>query len=155
MKNIAAIGVLASAIQLHAPAPGDAAWSKAAQQLKAGEDVRATLDGGVSMRGWFREVSEQTITLEIAGRDEQLARARIRKLSIATGTRQRRHEYIGMAIGAVVGTVLWQRHCGNRANACQEEAMLYFGGPMLGGGALGHLLPPGTAWREIYARPGP
>jgi hypothetical protein len=28
--------------------------------------------------------------------------------------------------------------------------MLYFGGPMFAGGIIGHVLPEGVAWRDIY-----
>jgi hypothetical protein len=144
----------------HAPAdiadgpqlPGDAAWSRATQLLSAGDAIRAALDGGPSVRGAFRATDDQSITLEVAGRDQQLNRARVRRLSVARGTRQRRHENIGMAIGAVFGALIWGRQCGRPRDNCLEESMLYFGGPMLTGGIIGHLLPARTAWREIYVR---
>jgi hypothetical protein len=148
----AAIALDLSATSLRAQTPGDAAWAKATQQLSPGDEVRVTLDGGVSTRGRFRSASDRSIILDVAGRNEDVARERIRKLSIAAGTRQRRHEFIGMALGAAIGTWLWQRNCGDSQANCQEEAMLYFGAPMLGGGMLGHVLPPGTAWRDIYTR---
>jgi hypothetical protein len=58
-----------------------------------------------------------------------------------------------MGVGAVVGALVWNRHCGQTQDNCQEDTMLYFAGPMLAGGLVGHLLPAKPVWRDIYVRP--
>ena len=127
-------------------------WSQARRALFADDDVRVALDDGTSVRGRFVASDDQGITLAIGGIDQQLSRARIARLSVTYKTRRRRHESIGMAVGAVLGAWIWNRQCGRPVDNCQEDSMLYFAGPMLAGGLIGHALPAEPIWRDLYVR---
>jgi hypothetical protein len=136
------------------PAP-DTAWLSGMALLSTGDDVRGTLGDGTHIRGTFVAADADSMTLEVNGSTRRVTREEVRRVAVAKGTRYRRHVNIGMAVGGVIGAILLQRHCrGESASSpCYEETMLYFGGPMLAGGAIGHLLPRGVAWRETYVRP--
>jgi hypothetical protein len=135
--------------------PGDAAWSRARQLLSVVDDVRATLDDGASVRGPFRMADDESVTLWVARQDQQLMRARVRRLSVAHGTHRRRHVYVGLAIGAVAALVDVNRYCRRPRSLCQEDVIPHVY-PWLGAGAaIGALLPAGTVWRDIYVRPQP
>jgi hypothetical protein len=144
--------VPALATSNHPDAP-TAVWSEATALLSGGDDVRALLDNESVVRGRFRKADDDHLTLAVGGTGRQLSRAQIVRLSVTRGTRQRRHEMIGMAAGAVLGAWIWNRQCGRPGANCQEDTMLYFGGPMFAGGAIGHVLPRRPIWRDIYIRP--
>jgi hypothetical protein len=132
--------------------PAERAWSQAMQMLSPGSNVRVTLDEGVALRGTFRMADDQSMTLGVAGSDRQLMRTQVRRVAVANGTRRRRHENIGMLVGAVAAGLVMTSRCRGRGGACEEESMLYYFSLMTAGAGVGHVLPPGTAWREIYRR---
>ena len=128
-----------------------AAWSAAIRSLSSEVAVRVTLTNGSSVRGSFRDADDQGLTVVVDGAVRRVTRADVVRLSVSQGTRRKRRESIGMAVGAGIGAWIWLRQCGPRGS-CHEEAMLYFGGPMMAGGLVGHVLPAGTAWRDLYRR---
>src|SRR5262245_54170888 len=131
----------------------DEAWSRAIAQLIAGTEVRADLDQG-ALRGIFVDADDQSMTLETNGSPGRVVREQIRRVAMAAGTHQKRHESVGLGVGAILGTAIMARRCQGQSisSACWEEAMAYLGGPMFVGGFIGHKSPKGVAWREIYVR---
>jgi hypothetical protein len=131
----------------------DERWSRAMVLPAPGVELRVEREQSVA-RGLFVEADAESVTLDVSGARHRVARAEVRRVAMATGTRQKRHETIGVVAGAIVGAFIMGRRCGwETSGACSEEAMLHFGGPMLAGGMIGHVLPAGVAWREIYVRP--
>jgi hypothetical protein len=132
----------------------DTSWSDAMTPLTVGADVRATLEQGPPIRGIFVAADAESLTLWVHDTERRLMRGEIRRVELSKGTRRRRHERIGMIIGGVLGAAIMGRRCKGESlsSVCHEEAMLYFGGPMLAGGAIGHALPKGVSWRAIYVR---
>jgi hypothetical protein len=132
----------------------DTAWLDAVATLPVGADMRATIEEGPAVRGTFVAVDAESLTLWVDRTERRLRRHEIRRLAMSKGTRQRRHESIGLIAGAVLGALLMERRCKGQStsSACYEEAMLYFGGPMIAGGGIGHFLPKSVAWRDIYVR---
>ena len=130
-----------------------AVWSEAIRSLLPGMAVRLTLTNGSSVRGLFRDADDQGLTLTVDGVQRRLNRTDVVRLTVSQGTRRKRRETIGLAVGAAIGAWIGLRQCGSQRDNCHEEAMLYFGGPMMAGGLAGHVLPAGTAWRELYRRP--
>jgi hypothetical protein len=132
----------------------DTAWLDAVATLPVGADMRATIEEGPAVRGTFVAVDAESLTLWVDCTERRLLRHEIRRLAMSKGTRQRRHESIGLIAGAVLGALLMERRCKGQStsSACYEEAMLYFGGPMIAGGGIGHFLPKSVAWRDIYVR---
>jgi hypothetical protein len=132
---------------------GDPDWSRAMALLAPGAQVRADRTDGV-VRGTFVVADELSITIQLNGSQRRLMRDEVRRLAVASGTRQKRHANIGALAGAIVGAILIERHCDGQSTSsvCWEETMLYVGGPMMAGAAIGHWLPKGVAWQQIYVR---
>ena len=130
-----------------------AVWSEAIRLLLPGAAVRLFLADGRSVHGVFRDADDRGLILGVAGVDQRLNRADVVRLSVSRGTLRRRRESIGMAIGVAIGAWIGLRQCGRPRDNCHEDAMLYFGGPMMTAGVVAHVLPAGTAWRDVYRRP--
>ena len=113
--------------------------------------MRLDLDDGSSVRGTFRGADDDFITVS-AGIDRRLPRVRVRRVAVAIGTNHRRHVNVGMAVGAVAAGLVMLRHCRGQADACYEESMLFYMPLMGAGAAVGHYMPRGTAWREVYVQ---
>lgn len=129
-----------------------AAWSEATRALLPGAEVRLILANGRSVHGVFRAADDRRLGVAVDGADQRVNRADVVRLSVRQGTLRKRRESIGMAIGGAIGASIWLRRCGRTRDSCHEEAMLYFGGPIMAGGLVGHTLPEGTAWRDVYRR---
>jgi hypothetical protein len=133
----------------------DAEWSRATALLARGGDVRAHLEDDV-VRGSFILADDASITLQVNGTGRRLMREQVRRLAMATASRPKRHERIGAIVGGITGTVLIARHCKGQSmsSPCWEEMMLYVGGPMIAGAAIGHWVAKRVSWRQIYVRNG-
>src|SRR5688572_29852321 len=92
-----------------APTP---VWSEAIRSLVPGVEVRLTLLDGSSVRGSFRDADDQGLTLGVAGADQRLNRGDVMRLSVTHGTRRKRRETIGLAVGAALGAWIGLRQCG-------------------------------------------
>jgi hypothetical protein len=123
--------------------------------LPPGADVRAELQEGGSTRGIFVAADEQSITLRVDAADRVLPREQVRRVSMAAGTHYKRHVNLGALAGVALGAVFLERRCAGEpiSSACYEEAMLYVGLPAMAGAGVGHLLPKGVTWRQVYVRP--
>jgi hypothetical protein len=118
-------------------------------ELTAGKSVRVVLDNATSYQGAFRMADDQSITLEVSGRNQRVSRARVRRISVARGTHRRRNVLLGLAIGGGAGAMAVALQCLGKAPACKEVAPAYVD-PGLGvGTGIGALLP-GRDWQEIY-----
>jgi hypothetical protein len=116
------------------------AWSHV-RQLAAGEDIRVVLGDATSHRGAFRIADDESITLVIAGHDQRVSRAGIRRILVARGTHRRRNVLRGLVIGGASGVLVAALHCRGEAPSCKEVAPAYVY-PLAGGGAgIGALLP--------------
>jgi hypothetical protein len=131
----------------------DQRWINAMTLPAPGVDLRIELDRA-TLRGAFVSAEADSLTLQVEGMHRRVTRHEVRRVAMAAGTRQRRHETIGLLAGGVLGAVIMNRRCRGQSlsSACWEEAMLYLGGPMFAGGIIGHVLPAGVAWRDIYIR---
>jgi hypothetical protein len=132
----------------------DTAWLDTMALLPVGADIRVTLETSRSLRGTFVAADAESVTLWVHDTDRQLMRHDIRRVEMSKGTRQDRHRAIGAVLGAVLGGWAISKRCGGKSlsDTCWEEMMLYVGGPMMLGGVLGHKVPKGVVWREIYVR---
>ena len=118
-------------------------------RLVAGEDIRVVLSNATSYRGAFRMADDQSITLVVAGHDQRVSRARVRRISVARGMHRRRNVLLGLVIGGAAGGLVLAFHCRGEASSCKEWAPLYVN-PAAGGAAgIGALLP-ARDWQTIY-----
>jgi hypothetical protein len=117
-------------------------------RLVAGEDIRVVL-GNATYRGAFRIAEDQSITLAVAGHDQRVSRASVRKISVARGMHRRRNVLLGLVIGGAAGGLALAFHCRGEASSCKEWAPLYVN-PAAGAAAgIGALLP-ARDWQTIY-----
>jgi hypothetical protein len=139
------------------PSRGEAAWARMRTWVPLGSAVRITVSGRTSLRGTLRAADEESLTIVEAGSERRVTRADVLQVFVPYGTHRKRHQNIGMAVGMAAGLFAMSRHhCPPRDNICGEEAGAALFLPLtLGGVAGGTLVPPGTAWRQIYGRPAP
>ena len=130
----------------------DADWQHV-RRLVAGDPVRALLSDGTSREGTFRTADDQSMTIQLAGRDQQLSRAGIHHVSVARGSHRRRHVLVGLVIGGAASAVAVGLSCRGHDSSCKEVAPAYFY-PLAGAGAAIGALLPAKAWREVYRRNG-
>jgi hypothetical protein len=135
---------------------GETAWARMRTLIPEGSPIRITISGRTSLRGALRAADEESITITVDGSDRRVTRADVLQVFAPSGTKRERHMSIGMIIGMAAGMFATARRCPFRNNICQEEALAETFLPLtLGGIAVGALVPPGTAWRQIYGRPAP
>jgi hypothetical protein len=124
------------------------AWSQL-RQLAAGEGIRVVLGDATSHRGAFRIADDESITLVVAGHDQRVSRASIRRILVARGTHRRRNVLLGLVIGGATGGLIATLRCRGKAPSCKEVAPAYVY-PFAGAGAgIGAFLP-AREWQEIY-----
>jgi hypothetical protein len=139
--------------QTPAQSADDVAWSRV-QRLSAGGEVRVVGGNGASSEGAFQTADGASITLLIAGHEQNTTRANVHQVSVVRDTDRWQHVVIGMVIGGVAGGIAVGLHCRGEFSSCKEVAPAYTA-PGLGiGAAVGALLPPGKHWQEIYVRSG-
>ena len=122
-------------------------WSEV-RQLPAGQVIRVVLADD-TRQGQLRSADETSVTIIVAGLDERVPRADIRRILAANGTHRKRNVLLGLAIGGVTAGVVVGLRCRGQNPGCNEVAPAYFY-PLAGVGAgIGALLP-AQAWQQVY-----
>jgi len=139
--------------QMPAQSADDVAWSRV-ERLSAGGEVRVVGRNGASSQGAFRTADGASITLLVAGHEQETTRVNVHQVSVVRDTDRWRHVVISLVIGGVAGGIAVGLHCRGESSSCKEVAPAYTA-PGLGiGAAVGALLPPRKHWHEIYVRSG-
>ena len=100
MLLIMVMALAASAVPVGAQpvrSADDLRWAQT-RTIRADDDVRITLDDGVSRQGAFLTADDQSITITSGERDERLQRAQVREVWVARGTHRRRNILIGVGV---------------------------------------------------------
>lgn len=125
-------------------------WSPI-RQLSPGQRVRVLTDAAIVQAGTLSSVTDDSVTLNIGGQDQRLARAAVREVSVERKSRKR-NVWWGLAIGAAASFVAVGIKCAGESEGCNESAPAWFY-PLAGAGALtGALMPPRTVWNQVYLR---
>jgi small nuclear ribonucleoprotein (snRNP)-like protein len=113
--------------------------------------VRVIQTNDAELRGVLRSSDDHAIRLLVTGREEAVPRAKVDRVLMERGNTRKRHAWIGALLGGL-GSVIGVGVACNGDNGCMEGMPVFFW-PALGIGALvGHSLPAGPTWQEIYAR---
>ena len=131
---------------------GDMAQPEAPVQ---GTRVRISAPGitEAAVVGTVRTLDEGTITIDVAGRGEQLTvpRERISRLEVSAGRRSRLvgaliGTLVGGGVGALIGKASYSPRPYSFESASEAGGAIF--GALLGAG-VGALVPPGERWNEI------
>jgi len=142
--------LLAILLLLTAAAAWSADW-KSLDTLTAGAEVRVTLTGGKTVRGFFQQATPEAIVLNAAKSQETFARAEVRRVQLKKPGHRGRNTLIGLAIGTTAGltagavidskaTDYWFPNVG--------KAVLSPIGALIGT-VIGVAIPTGR-WRDVY-----
>lgn len=145
---VVALLVLFAATAAAQSPPSD--WSSV-RQLLPGQNVRILTDSAIAQAGTLRTAQDDALTLAIGGQDQRVARSSVRQVSVERKSRKR-NVWWGLAIGAAASVVAVSVQCKGESSSCNEGAPAWFYSLAGAGVAAGALMPPRTAWREVYER---
>ncbi len=137
--------------QVVPPSNSTAAWS-IVSRLTAGQEVRVNMTTGQSLHGTVGAADATSITVLVAGHHRHIAHENVRQVSIVRDLDRWQHVVIGLAVGAVAGSVAVAVHCRGASASCKEVAPAYVLPGVGLGAAVGALLPKRKVWQEIYVR---
>ena len=123
----------------------DEGWSRVLA-LAPDCDIKVEADDTLVFRGRLHAVDDQSLTLIAAGHEQTIARGRIRRIALNTGTSHRKRNVIIGLLGAAVVTSL---SCAGKGPACTEASPLTFY-PLAGAGVLIGAAIPSGEWKEVY-----
>jgi hypothetical protein len=161
-KRAAAVLALFLAPILAAQPGSRADWGNL-KKLTAGDEVRIVDADRGPMRARFQGVTDESILISTAGREEALTRAAIVSVAVRGESHRRRNALIGLGIGAGAGLAVG---AAADANSCKDKSNCFNILPNIGkevltplgalvGVTVGALLPTG-GWHDIYhVRPPP